>query len=265
MKNQIDSSSTLRPTSPGETQASFHGALPGIHEGIVVNRDDPNKQHRVQVQASDIYGDIPQPNLPWMEINTPVWGTSDKGRPAGGGVAVPPLGSKVRFMFRGGDHRYPVVIGSSYGTPGFTNTMPDHSFAKNGNSPDNFSYTTPRGTCIQLDERAGKEKALIILPEGDYVAIDKQGLIEVSANKTVSIKAATLVSIQCDTQVQVKAKEVLLYGTTDLVLEGATSVNINSDSVVNVQAPKINLNCGSSKTAIADLKKVDTVKVYDGA
>jgi len=152
---------------------------------------------------------------------------------------VPPLGSPVVVAFEGGDHRYPMYLGGSFGKPGFTNTVPDHTFAANGNSPDNYSFTTPDGTCVQMDSRSGTQKIIATTPQGDYVSISQTGLIEVKANKTVAVKAPTLISLQGDSQVQVKGNKVILYSTGDLVVEGANSVNVNSDSVVNIQASSI--------------------------
>lgn len=265
MPNELDSGSSLPRVrkDPTATASSFSGALPGVYRGVIVSRDDPDKQGRVKVALPHIYGDVPVDELPWVYPITSAWQTSDKERKSGGTVNVPPLGAPVVVQFEGGDHRYPMYIGGSFGKPGFTDTVPDHTFAKNGNSPDNYSFTSPRGTTIQCDERPGKEKVIMYLPEGDYISVSKAGLIEVSSKQTVSIKAASLVSVQCDSAVQVKGNKIIVYSTGDLVVEGASSVNVNSGSVVNVQAPSINLNCGSSSTAVSQIKEVDTSPAFD--
>jgi hypothetical protein len=72
--------------------------------------------------------------------------------------------------------------------------IPQYTFAKNGQSPDNFAYTSPNGSMVQLDNRPGAEKIIAIAPTGDYASISHAGLIEVKAKKTVSIKGAELVT-----------------------------------------------------------------------
>jgi hypothetical protein len=246
-----------------KTAASFSGALPGVYRGVIVSRDDPDKQGRVKVSLPHIYGDVPVDELPWVYPITSAWNTSDKTRPAGGAVNVPPMGAPVVCMFEGGDHRYPMYIGGSFGKPGFTDTVPEHSFAANGNSPDNYSFTSPRGTTIQCDERPGKEKVIMYSPEGNYVSMSKAGLIEVKSKDAVSIKGANLVSLQCDSAVQLKGNKVILYSTGDLVVEGANSVSLNSNSPVHLQGSAINLNCNTSQTGTPPIKEVNTAAVED--
>jgi hypothetical protein len=286
MPNELNSNNSLPRVrrDPTVTAASFSGALPGVYRGVIVSRDDPDKQGRVKVALPHVFGDVPVDELPWVYPITSAWnvaggeeggaggsgnpgnpgGGSSNGKQTGGTVNVPPMGAPVVCMFEGGDHRYPMYMGGSFGKPGFTDTVPEHSFAANSNSPDNYSFTSPRGTKLMSDERPGKEKVFMTTPEGDYVSISKAGLTEIKAKGTVSIKAANLVSVQCDSSVQLKGNKVILYSTGDLVVEGASSVNVNSNSVVNVQAATINLNCGSSQTAVSQLKQVDTSPVFDG-
>jgi len=267
MPNELDSSSSLPRVHKDATRtvSSFSGALPGDYRGVVVSRDDPDKQGRIKVSLPQIFGDVSVDELPWVYPITSAWKTSDtKNRPAGGTVNVPPMGAPVVVQFEGGDHRYPMYIGGSFGKPGFTDTVPEHTFAKNKNSPDNYSFTSPDGTTLQVDNRAGAEKVIAIDPKGNYVSISQAGLIEVKSTNAVSIKGANLVSVQCDTSVQLKGNKVILYSTGDLVVEGASSVNVNSGSVVNVQAAKINLNCNSSSSAVKEIKEIDTAAAFDG-
>jgi hypothetical protein len=313
MPNELNSNNTLPRLrrDATTTAASFSGALPGVYRGVIVSRDDPDKQGRVKVALPHIFGDVPVDELPWVYPITSAWnvasgqnGSSGSGggsggspsasalnvasrangsagsggaggaggpggangsgaKQTGGTVNVPPLGAPVVCMFEGGDHRYPMYIGGSFGKPGFTDTVPQHTFAANSNSPDNYSFTSPRGTKLMSDERPGKEKVFMTTPEGDYVSISKSGLTEIKANGTVSIKGANLVSVQCDSSVQLKGSKVILYSTGDLVVEGASSVNVNSNSVVNVQAGTINLNCNTSQTGVSQIKEVDTTPAFD--
>jgi hypothetical protein len=267
MPNELDSGSSLPRLRKDTTTtaSSFSGALPGVYRGVIVSRDDPDKQGRVKVALPHIYGDVPIDELPWVYPITSAWKTGDKDRPAGGAVNVPPLGAPVVVQFEGGDHRYPMYIGGSFGKPGFTDTVPDHSFAKNGNSPDNYSFTTPGGTTIQADDRAGTEKVIAIDPKGNYVSIAQSGLVEVKSTKTVSVKGAELVSIDCDSAVQIRGNKVLIYSTGDLVIEASGTINVNGGSTVNIQSGgAINLNCGSSSTATPPFKEIQTDPNFDG-
>src|ERR1700746_1345534 len=111
MPNELDSGSSLprlrRDTTT--TASSFSGALPGVYRGVVVSRDDPDKQGRVKVALPHIYGDVPLDELPWVYPITSAWnvasgsnGSSGSGggsgsgsgaKQTGGTVNVPPLGA----------------------------------------------------------------------------------------------------------------------------------------------------------------------------
>jgi hypothetical protein len=315
MPNELDSGSSLPHVHRDATKtvSSFSGALPGVYRGIIVSRDDPDKQGRVKVALPQIYGDVPVDELPWVYPITSAWnvaasdsnggsgsggsgasagaasvsasanalnaapratngstasggaGGSNGSKPTGGTVNVPPLGAPVVVQFEGGDHRYPMYIGGSFGKPGFTDTVPEHSFAKNGNSPDNYSFTSPGGTKIQCDDRAGTQKVIAIDPKGNYVSIAQSGLIEVKSKDTVSIKGASLVSMDCDSAVQIRGNKVLIYSTGDLVIEASGTINVNGGSTVNIQSGgAINLNCGSSSTATPPFKEIQTDPNFDG-
>ncbi len=275
-RNELATGSHDEVRHPTTTNASFSGAHPGFYRGIVIVRDDPDKQGRIKVACPQIYGDIPVDELPWVYPSTNSWDTSNQGQEglnngatntkkigAGGNVNVPPLGSTVMLGFEGHDHRYPFYIGGTFGKPGLVDCVPNFSFAKNGNSPDNYSFTTPGGSCVQMDNRPGTEKIIAIDPKGNYVSISQAGLVEVKSKATVSIKAATLVTLNCDTKIETKGKQVLVYATGDLVVEGANSVSVNSNSVINLQASSIKLNCNSSSTG--KTKPIQTAPVMDGS
>ena len=267
MPNELDSTNSLPRLHrhATTTASSFSGALPGVHRGVVVSRDDPDKQGRVKVAMPQVYGDVTVDELPWVYPITSAWPTQDSSRPAGGAVNVPPLGTQVVCMFEGGDHRYPMYLGGSFGKPGFTDTVPAHSFAANGNSPDNYSFTSPGGNTVQVDDRAGTQKILAMDPKGNYTSIAQSGLIEVKSTDTVSIKGANLVSIDCDTAVQIRGNKVLVYSTGDLVIEGSGTINVNGGSTVNIQSGgAINLNCNSSSTATPPFKEINTTPNFDG-
>ena len=267
MSNELDSSSSLPRLrlDSTSTHSSFAGALLGIHRGVVVSRDDPDKQGRIKVAFTQIMGDVPVDELPWVYPITPAWQTTDTSRPAGGAVNVPPLGTQVVCMFEGGDHRYPMYLGGSFGKPGFTDTVPAHSFAANGNSPDNYSFTSPGGNTMQVDDRAGTQKILAMDPKGNYVSIAQSGLIETKSQDTVSTKAENMVSIDCVSAVQIRGNKVLVYSTGDLVIEASGTINVNGGSTVNIQSGgNINLNCGSSSTGQQQFKEITTSPNFDG-
>ena len=146
MPNELDSSRSLPSVHKDATKtvSSFSGALPGVYRGVIVSRDDPDKQGRVKVSIPHIFGDVPVDELPWVYPITSAWNVAGAGGGAtgaggaggngsttktGGTVNVPPMGAPVICMFEGGDHRYPMYIGGSFGKPGFTDTVPDHTFA----------------------------------------------------------------------------------------------------------------------------------------
>jgi hypothetical protein len=276
-KNELETASELPRDTGTETRASFSGAHLGFFRGLVVARNDPDNQNRIKIALPHVYGDIPIDELPWVYPCSSSWPTSNKGQNgavngtqsgqtgAGGSTNVPPLGSPVIVAFEGGDHRYPMYFGGAPTKPAGLTPIPKYTFSKNPGSPDNYSYTTPNGSMVQIDNRPGAEKIIAIAPTGDYVSISQAGLIEVKGKKTVSIKGAELVSIDCDSAVQMRGNKVILYSSGDLVVEGASSVNVNSNSVVNIQASQINLNCGSSQTAKSNLKEVDTTPTFDGS
>jgi hypothetical protein len=266
MKNELNNQDPNPRRAGGtETVSSFGGSLHGFYRGTVVSRDDPDKQGRVKIACPQIYGDIPVDELPWTYPVNHSWKTSSEDQPQGGSVGVPPLGSPVLIGFEGGDHRYPLMFGGCFGKPGFTDTVPANTFGANENSPDNYSFTSPRGTSLLCDERVGKEKVMMGNKEGNYFSMSKAGLTEAKSQDALSFKGENLITSQSNKQIQHKAPQILIYsaGSGVIVIEGAEQVNINSGGTVNVQAGTINLNCGGSKTAKDNLKEISTEPAFD--
>src|SRR5262245_12751106 len=94
MPNELNSNNSLPRVrrDPTITTASFSGALPGVYRGVIVSRDDPDKQGRVKVSLPHVFGDVPVDELPWVYPITSAWQVASQdgeggGSGSGGGTA----------------------------------------------------------------------------------------------------------------------------------------------------------------------------------
>lgn len=248
----------------------FEGSFPGVYRATVIDRKDPDKQHRIKVSCPQVYGGIPKEDLPWCYPCLPAWQDVSAQYGGGGMGYSPPEGAPVMLMFEAGNSSYPIWFGGWWGKRGEEIQTPIHAytepeeldvgaFNEEGGTegtggagtptstdsegvPDNFWFTTPRGTTIQIDEREGIEKFLVRLPEGHYIVLQKGGLAETNA-ETVSLKSKGKTIIQSDDVIEIKcSKDAFIYSAGNVVIEAAEQVSVNSNNSVNIMGARINLN-----------------------
>lgn len=130
--------SNSKPKTPpsGEKKKQYTG----MHHGVVVSVDDPDKLMRVQVRVKDLFDGVPDSDLPWSVYLLPI------GFRANDGFFCPvDVGDQVIVTFPyGGDSRYPMIVGSAHFCPNGTPNFPHESFA----GPQSYAHkrTTPELT-----------------------------------------------------------------------------------------------------------------------
>jgi len=243
------------------------GVYYGLFRATVLERVDPQGMQRIKVNCPMVYGDIPLKELPWAVPRFPSWeDTSGQFGGAGQG-GVPIIGAPVYIEFEGGDPLHPVWSGGWYpdGLEG-SYRVPDHAIDSKGR-PDNYFFTTPRGTTFQLDDREGDEKILVRLPEGDYFVITKQGLMEACPRYHVNVKTTKLIEIQCDTRVEIKAKTIGLYATEKIDLACLGVIDIQGIGGVHIDGVQVPINSGATNPILCnqdDGKIINTSPTQDG-
>lgn len=212
--------------------------FPGIYRGEVSDRKDPEKRFRVRVKCPQVYGDIPEAQLPWAYPAGLGASVSYNSFDGSGAIVVPRRGSPVWVMFEGGDPRYPVWMSGWFGKSKVK--APKNAYGPDG-EPTNQAWITPRGTCIQLDDRQGSEKIILRLPEGDCIAITAKGETEMVARKNLKLKGAVKVEIASTGRVEVKAKGISLYGSERVDILGG-NVGVTALGTLALKGSAIQFN-----------------------
>jgi uncharacterized protein involved in type VI secretion and phage assembly len=183
-------------------------AVNGLQIGVVAGyEDDPDKELRVKVFLPGV---DPAKAVVWARLASPDAG---KGR---GYVFRPEPNDEVVVGFLNGDPRYPVILGSLFGSK---NTAPDAIGAPNDKN-DKKGIVTKKGTVlgfvdadkakvyiqtknnnqVLLDDDA--EKLVLSDQHGNTVTLSKDG-IEIKSGKDIKISADGNVEIK-GTKVDVK-------------------------------------------------------------
>lgn len=137
----------------------------GKYRGLVVDRNDPRKQGRLQVTVPALFGAErlwADPCFPWTGPNAGV-------------VYLPPVGAGVWIEFEGGDPDRPIWVGGWYAAPSGTPETPQE--ARDG-YPDVIEHRTESGFVFVVDESPGQEQVRIEDTEIDLRLIfDRAGRV----------------------------------------------------------------------------------------
>ena len=106
----------------------------------VTNLEDPDALGRIQVSMSA----FDDSETSWMSVLVPGAGKNK------GLIALPDIGDKVLVLFPGDDPAQGIVLGGLFGTEG----MPDSGV--DGNTVNRYTFVTPGGQKIQLDDAKNK-------------------------------------------------------------------------------------------------------------
>lgn len=214
----------------------------GLFRGIVVNRKDPKKQLRVRVSCPQVFGDLEESKLPWAYPRGLGASTVDGSNSHGGSglIHVPKKGSPVYVEFEGGDPRYPVWSHGWFGADTARVKAAKNLYGSNG-EPDNHAWITPRGTSLQLDDRPGKEKIIMRLPEGDVICMQASGDTEMTSKRSVKVRAPMKVEVTSTRAIEIKAPSIAIYAPTRLDILSA-SIGITSSGPLNIRGVPLNIN-----------------------
>lgn len=265
-KANFSSSIIGKPQKPIRLKGD--GLYNGFYRATVLTRLDPEKQHRIKVRCDSVFGEIVEDDLPWCYPMLPAW--TSPTYDGGGYGAVPPVGAPVLICFEGGNPHYPMYIGGWWGLESSSCHTPTHAHGYD-NLPDNYYFTTPRGTTVQLDDRKSRkgkgsnnEKILLRLPEGDYITINIDGKTQLRPEKQLDLRTTVRIEIQCNNRIEIKAKDVSVYAQNNVSIQGGKTINVRGGSAVNVDASRINLNCGSAQAVDGQGQKITTDSEQDG-
>lgn len=186
----------------------------GIHPGVVVDNNDPEKRGRLRVQVSGYMDDITTPTeLPWSMPcilgGAPPVGSTTKN----GSLWIPKLRSIVWVAFYNGDIRFPIWLGSYYGKPGGSSQLPNDFLS---GYPEIRGWISPQGNKILIDDTPGSYKITIKTTTGNKIEIDE------TQNKMVISDSTGTTKIELD----LTTKKVTLESTTISLGSSATEAAV---------------------------------------
>jgi phage protein D/phage baseplate assembly protein gpV len=144
-------------TAPPPPICPSRGTITAL--GIVVNVDDPQRWGRVRVRLPS-YADL---ETGWLEVALPAAGKHK------GLVALPDVDDRVITLLPGEDAAHGLVIGGLFGT----REPPDDAAAHD--AVRRFSFRTPQGQLVRLDDRRGE--VLIRNSSGSSVRVGRDGIV----------------------------------------------------------------------------------------
>jgi len=218
----------------------FYGDQTRWFIGRVVSVSDPLYLGRIKVRIFGVHSentiDIPDSDLPWAQVVTPITEGGTDGLGNNLGVQV---GSNVFGIFLDGTHsQLPLVVGSMPKdgdvnplTTG-TDTL-DRSVSVSGAPtdtygavyPDNKVTQTKSGHVIEIDDTDGKERINIFHKSGSYIEFHPDGQIVIKS---------TSVYIDAGENANIKATNVNVTSTTTTVTSDTVNVTgTNGDVVVD--------------------------------
>lgn len=154
----------------------------GLHIGVVVDRDDPDKVGRVRARVPGLY----EPASPWaLPMGLPGGGSGDRGT-----WWLPELGAEVAVFLNRGDEDDPRYMPAQWG-------VGEVPVASNDGNPD--VRVLAFGTYdVVIDTRSGTKRFSIVdKSDGENVLSFDGGArtLEISATTAISIKATGRVDI----------------------------------------------------------------------
>ena len=243
-----------------------------------VTRNDDNFGHgRVQVQMN---WQTEKMSTDWLRVMAPDGGSSDQVKSNRGFVFIPEVGDHVLVGFRHGDPNRPYVMGSLFnGTTGagggkenITKTIvtrSGHTLAFNDMENGNWGITLKdaKGNVFHMDTKGSSinitapqtialNAANIMLNASNKIGLQsssvskdgtKNGVIEMTALKTVSLKSDTE-----DIKISAESKGIGLKAQTGISSESDTlSLNSRVSSLdmkehLKIKADGVNMDGGSS-------------------
>lgn len=163
----------------------------GLHIGVVVDRDDPDKVGRVRVRVPGLY----EPLSPWaLPLGMPGGASADRGL-----WWLPEVGAEVAVFLHRGDEDDPRYMPAQWG-------LGEPPTASDDGDPD-VRVMALGSYDVVVDTRAGSKKFRIVDKADSENVFEFDG-----ATRTLEISATTAVSIKATGQVDIQAALVTING-----------------------------------------------------
>lgn len=199
-----------------------------ILTGVVLDTKDPEGLGRIQVELRGFGAAL---TTPWIRT---VQATADQGH---GHLFVPEKGQEVVVLRGMGDYvQGLLVLGALY------NTKKKPAFKDANGKNDRKEIRTRSGGALVFDDTKGKESVSLSADDGKLqVRIDmKNGIVEITGDKEVTLVANTKVTVQADDVVVKGSRKVVVDGGPQVEIKGSATVKI-SGGKVEVTGPSISL------------------------
>lgn len=181
--------------------------------GVVVDNNDPERLQRVRVRIRDIHAGIEDADIPWATKRDAARGTA----PGVTSVDVPPLGAKVKVMFRDESLYSPTYYGGAF--EGDEQRAPAEGY------PHVIIENDHAGNTIKRDTRNGSNTFTFTHVSGATFHIANDGSITWSTPKNISINAGQSIDIRAGTTLKVQSKSTLHLRGSSILQQDAPPEN----------------------------------------
>ncbi len=169
----------------------FDPMLLGMHEGVVVARDDPEGLGRVRVRIPGLI----EPASAWaFPVGAPGGGTKDEG-----GWWIPKLKAEVAVWFKGADVDHPRYMPAMWGTG-------EPPAASDGGNPDVIVFAFGAYDIVIDTRKESKGFKIVDKSDGEN-AIEFDGV-----SKALQISALTAIKIISTGQIDIQGLVVTING-----------------------------------------------------
>lgn len=220
----------------------------GLHYGIVVQNQDPDKLGRIKVRLPWLdHGDVDQTH--WAQLVTPMEGNQF------GWYALPDIDDVVVVMFIGGDTSQPVILGGVWSTP-------DFSPEPNEDGKNNFrGYRSRTGHRLIFDDSSQTKVVLADKTAKNMVGIGKFAKDGAGPNVCAVYKPP----MSGQVGVSISSMEGTLEITCPdgaLDVEAGKNVKINATTTIDIKAGgDIKMSGTTAKLTSQDNSNYDASKV----
>lgn len=226
------------------TQDKHHG----LYRGVVEDVNDPMEAGRIRIRVYGVHSDdIPTEHLPWAEYTDPLFG----GAVGVGAFFVPDVGSKVRVMFEGGDHNFPIYIGGAPAKPHHPEerNTDTHNIGGTQNYPEKRVIRTSRGVVIEINDTEDNVYLMIKHPSGStYLMMNNGDIVEYAkGNRYLYVDGSLVTEVQ---------------GNESRTVNGSATETVGSSKTVNVGSDYTESVTGTIKSEAGGDVDIDGTTIF---
>lgn len=196
----------------------------GYYDAKVTSVDDSKKYLRAQVYVYDLFKGAQTSDLPWATYLMPPGSRNNDG------FFLPvDVGDEVLVVFRGGDTRRPIIVGSQHYCPEGSPNFPHEAWS----GPDKFSHKRSGSELTPTD--TGYHRDVVYSQHGILVEI----VSDTNEFRVTQKSSGSAVEID-------REGNITAHSENNLFGSSVNDTEILAGGVARINAPLIKLNCERS-------------------